>query len=254
MQYAWYPPVSTGGFSFLPHDKIFLSWGVSFLEQKRAVGKWGDYFCKRNFPKRCLVLRLFDAYQLRRKIFYLLWLPFTPPYLRIYEGIFLRTTARCFSLEGDGHKRHLEKFYCRWVDFDPLKCPDMWKDFSSAEFNTAPPLADAQKHHLKWFQKFFLKLGLQKGVWKSELVKGLSKSFWARVDFYPSSLPNKWKLLSTAPWQLNTRHPGDHNREDAAPTQTSVKCRWEPRAKIYWMTASKMQCCSVFWNFNQTVR
>ena len=80
--------------------------------------------------------------------------------------------------------------------------------------------------------------------------------FRRRVDFAPRLFTDMWGdlILPTAPWQLNTRHPGDHNREDAAPTQTSVKCRWEPRAKIYWMTASKMQCCSVFWNFNQTVR
>ena len=37
------PPASAGGFCFLPHDENFSSWGVSFLGQKRAVGKWGDF-------------------------------------------------------------------------------------------------------------------------------------------------------------------------------------------------------------------
>ena len=71
---------------FLPQDKNFSSWGVSFLGQKRAVGKRGGISAKLFF-KRCLVLRAFDAYQMRMKIFFLLGLPFTPPYLRIYESI-----------------------------------------------------------------------------------------------------------------------------------------------------------------------
>lgn len=33
------PPASAGGFCFLTHDENFSSWGVSFLGQKRAVGK-----------------------------------------------------------------------------------------------------------------------------------------------------------------------------------------------------------------------
>ena len=61
----------------------------------------------KEFFQRCLVLNLFDAYQLKKKIFFLLGLPFTPPYLRIYEG-FLRMPKRNFLSEGDGHKRHLE--------------------------------------------------------------------------------------------------------------------------------------------------
>ena len=87
------------------------------------------------FFKMCLVLRVFDAYQMRKKIFFLLGLPFTPPYLRIYEGIF----ASRFSAGGDGHKHHLKNIFLRWVDFDPLKCPDIWKDFSSAQLNTGAP-------------------------------------------------------------------------------------------------------------------
>ena len=70
----------------MPQDKNFSSWGVSFLGQKRAVGKRGGISAKLYF-KRCLVLRAFDAYQMRMKIFFLLGLPFTPPYLRIYESI-----------------------------------------------------------------------------------------------------------------------------------------------------------------------
>ena len=58
------------------------------------------------FFKRCLVLKLFDAYQMRKKIFFLLGLPFALPYLRIYEGIF----ASRFSAGGDGHKHHLKTF------------------------------------------------------------------------------------------------------------------------------------------------
>ena len=61
----------------------------------------------KEFFQRCLVLSLFDAYQLKKKIFFLLGLPFTPPYLRIDEG-FLRMPKRNFLSEGDGHKRHLE--------------------------------------------------------------------------------------------------------------------------------------------------
>ena len=87
----------------MPQDKNFSSWGVSFLGQKRAVGKRGGISAKLYF-KRCLVLWVFDAYQMRKKIFFLSGLPFTPPYLRIYEGIF----ASRFSAGGDGHKHHLK--------------------------------------------------------------------------------------------------------------------------------------------------
>ena len=64
----------------------------------------------KEFFQRCLVLSLFDAYQLKKKILFLLGLPFTPPYLRIYEGFFLQVAERYFPSEGDGHKHHLKTF------------------------------------------------------------------------------------------------------------------------------------------------
>ena len=113
------PPVSAGGFSFYPQDENFSSWGVSFLGQKRAVGKWGVYTvisknwlffrwmfsfghsrclpieegtmstlaAKQTFSRGCFFGHL-AAYHLRKKIFFLLGLPFTHPYLRIYEDVF----------------------------------------------------------------------------------------------------------------------------------------------------------------------
>ena len=67
------------------------------------------------FFKMCLVLRVFDAYQMRKKIFFLLGLPFTPPYLRIYEGVF----ASHFSAGGDGHKHHLKNIFCGGLTLTP---------------------------------------------------------------------------------------------------------------------------------------
>ena len=117
---------------------IFSKVGVSFLGQKRAVDKWGVYTvisknwlffswmfsfghsrclpieegtmstlaAKQTFSRGCFFGHL-AAYHLRKKIFFLLGLPFTPPYLRIYEGFF-QMPKRNFLSEGDGHKRHLE--------------------------------------------------------------------------------------------------------------------------------------------------
>ena len=71
----------------------------------------------KEFFQRCLVLNLFDAYQLKKKIFFLLGLPFTPPYLRIYEGVF----ASRFSAGGDGHKHHLKNIFYDGLTLTPSK-------------------------------------------------------------------------------------------------------------------------------------
>ena len=136
------------------------------------------FFLSKKFSKWCLVLSLFDAYQLRKYIFFLLGLPFTPPYLRIYEGIFHRTkvmttsvTLNLFRSEGWLWPPQMSG-YVKGLFFDTTKYG-----------NTL--LGDGRNHHLNRFQKFFLKLGLQKGVWKSELVKELSKKFLSQGWLYP---------------------------------------------------------------------
>ena len=111
------------------------------------------------FYKRCLVLKLFDAYQLRKKIFFLLGLSFTPPYLRIYEGIF----ASHFSAGGDGHEHHLKNIFCGGLTLTPSNVRICERTFPRQKLISKLPSGDGQKHHLKEFQKFFLKLGLQKG-------------------------------------------------------------------------------------------
>ena len=143
------------------------------------------FFLSKKFFKWCLVLSLFDAYQLRKKIFFLLGLPFTPPYLRICEGFFNRTAERHFPLEGDDHKHHLETFPVGGLTLTPSNVRICERTFFGTTKYGNTLLGDARNHHLNRFQKFFLKLGLQKGGWNSELVKGLSKKFLSQGWLYP---------------------------------------------------------------------
>ena len=154
-------------------------------------------FLPKKFSKRCLVLSIFDAYQLRRKIFFLLGLPFTPPYLRIYEGIFHRTKVMAINVT-------LNLFLSEgWLWPPQMSGYVKGLFFGTTKYGNTL-LGDGRNHHLNRFQKFFLKLGLQKGVWKSELVKGLSK----KVSELGLTLPpphfriseRLFKNLSPAPW------------------------------------------------------
>ena len=136
------------------------------------------FFLSNLFFKRCLVLSLFDAYQLRKKIFFLLGLPFTPPYLRIYEEIFHRTKVMAISVT-------LKIFLSEgWLWPPQMSGYVKGLFFGTTKYGNTL-LGDSRNHHLNRFQKFFLKLGLQKGVWKSELVKGLSKKFLSQGWLYP---------------------------------------------------------------------
>ena len=162
--------------SFLPW-RNFLSLGVSFLGQKRAVGKCGDYFCQRIFPK-VFSFEHFRCLPIEEENIFLWGLPFAPPYLRIYEGIFHWTKVMAISVT-------LEFF----LSVGWLWPPQMSGYVKGLFFGTTKygktRLGDSRKHHLNRFQKFFLKLGLQKGGWNSELVKGLSKKFLSQGWLYP---------------------------------------------------------------------
>ena len=118
-------------------------------------GTMSTLAAKQNLSRGCFFRHL-AAYHLRKKIFFLLGLPFTPPYLRIYVGIFraafrpevmatkttskiffcrsydlgvlnvriyeggyLRTVRSDFWLKGDEHKRHLGKFTVCGVTLTP---------------------------------------------------------------------------------------------------------------------------------------
>ena len=130
-------------------------------------------FCPKVFsfePFRCLPIE--------EENIFLLGLPFAPPYLRIYEGIFHWTNVMAISVT-------LEFF----LSVGWLWPPQMSGYVKGLFFGTTKYgntlLGDGRKHHLNGFQKFFLKLGLQKGARKSELVKGLSKKFLIQGWLYP---------------------------------------------------------------------
>ena len=143
------------------------------------------FFLSKKFSKWCLVLSLFDAYQLRKKIFFLLGLPFTPPYLRIYEGIFFGRLKGTFRQKVMTTSVTLKLFLSEgWLWPPQMSGYVKGLFFGTVKYGNTL-LGDSHNHHQNRFQKFFLKLGLQKGVWKSELVKGLSKKFLSQGWLYP---------------------------------------------------------------------
>ena len=168
-----------------------------------------EFFLPNYFFKRCLVLTLFDAYQLRRKIFFLLGLPFTPPYLRIYEGIFLRTTARCFSLEGGDHKHHLENFSVGGLTLTPSNVRICERTFPRQNLIPKLPLSWWPKASPKVVSEVFSETGFT----KRGLKVGISEGTFKKVSEPGLTLPPPhfriseriFKNLSLAPWLLGAQ-------------------------------------------------
>ena len=97
----------------------FLKFGVSFLGQKRAVGKWegctviskNGLFFRRMFSfghSRCLPIE--------KENIFLVGVAFYPS---LFTDIW-RCFSRCFSAGGDGHKHHPENISCGGYDFGVL--------------------------------------------------------------------------------------------------------------------------------------
>ena len=97
-------------------------------------------------------MRVFDAYQMRKKIFFLLGLPFALPYLRIYEGIF----ASRFSAGGDGHKHHLKTFSDSGLTLTPSNVRICRRVLLQTIKN--------RKFHLPGFTNWGLKFGISEGI------------------------------------------------------------------------------------------
>ena len=120
---------------------IFSKFGVSFLGQKRAVGKWegctviskNGLFFRRMFSfghSRCLPIEEGNMSALSAKYFFCKEV--------VFSGVLLPTTWRDFdSLLSEARwwlQAPPRKFIRQWVDFAPFKCPDMWKVSSSNKY------------------------------------------------------------------------------------------------------------------------
>ena len=161
-------------------------------------------FLPKKFSKRCLVLSIFDAYQLRKKIFFLLGLPFTPPYLRICEGIFLWTAERHFPSEGDGRKRHLKNISVGGLTLGGPKVRICERTFPRQNLIPKLPLRWWSKASPKGVSEVFSELGFTKGG----LKVGISEGTFKKVSEPGLTLPPPhfriseriFKNLSPAPW------------------------------------------------------
>ena len=119
---------------------IFSKFSVSFLGQKRAVGKWGGYIVISKidcFSDGCLVLGILDAYQLRKEI-----CPHCPQNIFLQGGCFFRCLA-AYHMKGFWQSPFrsevmttsaTSKIFPSVGWLCPFKCPDMWKVSSSSKY------------------------------------------------------------------------------------------------------------------------